>query len=256
MRYMCLVYGDDADVGSAVGSAPGLPGDSVLAYGDGGGVTTVRVEGDGVSVVDGAVPGSSERLRGFYVIDARDLNDAVRFAARVVAARPGLVEVRPAVGRSAGPAEGAPSTRNRALERFVGTWRTEGMLHEAGAGPGVPFAGTDTYEWLPGGFFLLHRWDAAMPDGPVTGVEVFGYDPAAAAFAAHAFDSDGGMVLMDGREDGDVWVFRGARNGQEVRFTGRFRKDGRVLAGAWERRFRGGSWQPWMDVVRTRVDPA
>jgi hypothetical protein len=34
----------------------------------------------------------------------------------------------------------------------------------------------DTYEWLPGGFFLLHRVDGLMGDEPVQAVEIIGYE--------------------------------------------------------------------------------
>jgi hypothetical protein len=57
--------------------------------------TTVRVRDGRVTLSDGPPAGTDERLGGIYVIDARDLNDAVRAAARIPQARLGAVEVRP-----------------------------------------------------------------------------------------------------------------------------------------------------------------
>jgi hypothetical protein len=54
---------------------------------------------------------------------------------------------------------GSEHTRLAAL---VGTWETEGWTRAA---PGVPAAridALDTYEWLPGGFALLHSVDAQV----------------------------------------------------------------------------------------------
>lgn len=57
--------------------------------------TTVRVRNGRVSITDGPFAETKEQLAGFYLIDARDLNDAIRIAARIPPARVGSVEVRP-----------------------------------------------------------------------------------------------------------------------------------------------------------------
>ncbi|MEO8828727.1 YciI family protein [Lapillicoccus sp.] len=62
--------------------------------------TTVRVEGGkGGDVVtsDGPFAESKEVLTGFYLLDCTDLDDAVRWAAQIPAARTGKVEVRPVI---------------------------------------------------------------------------------------------------------------------------------------------------------------
>jgi hypothetical protein len=46
-------------------------------------------------VTDGPFAETKEQLTGFYLVDARDLNDAIQVAARVPSARIGCVEVRP-----------------------------------------------------------------------------------------------------------------------------------------------------------------
>ncbi len=62
--------------------------------------TTVRVDGGQALTTDGPFADTKEILGGFYLIDAPDLDAAVRTAARVPAARHGgCVEVRPVVER-------------------------------------------------------------------------------------------------------------------------------------------------------------
>lgn len=56
---------------------------------------TVRVRSGKVSVTDGPFAETKETLGGFFLIDARDLNDAVRVASRWPSARLGSIEVRP-----------------------------------------------------------------------------------------------------------------------------------------------------------------
>src|SRR5260370_26549178 len=57
--------------------------------------TTVRVRNGKVSVTDGPFAETKEQLAGFYLIDARDLNDAIQMASKIPPAREGSVEVRP-----------------------------------------------------------------------------------------------------------------------------------------------------------------
>ena len=57
--------------------------------------TTVRVRQGNVSAVDGPYVETKEQLGGYYVIEARDLNEAIQVAARIPGARIGCVEIRP-----------------------------------------------------------------------------------------------------------------------------------------------------------------
>ncbi len=57
--------------------------------------TTVRVRDGKVSTTDGPFAETKEQLGGYYMIDARDLNEAIQVAARIPGARTGCVEVRP-----------------------------------------------------------------------------------------------------------------------------------------------------------------
>jgi hypothetical protein len=48
-----------------------------------------------VSVTDGPFAETKEQLAGFYLVDARDLNEAIQIAAKIPPARTGSIEVRP-----------------------------------------------------------------------------------------------------------------------------------------------------------------
>jgi hypothetical protein len=56
---------------------------------------TLRVRGGKISTTDGPFAETQEHLGGYYVIEARDLNEAIQVAARIPGARIGCVEVRP-----------------------------------------------------------------------------------------------------------------------------------------------------------------
>ena len=57
--------------------------------------TTVRVRNGSVLLHDGPFAETKEQLGGYYVIEARDLNEAIRVASRIPGAWIGSVEVRP-----------------------------------------------------------------------------------------------------------------------------------------------------------------
>jgi hypothetical protein len=57
--------------------------------------TTVRVRGGKASTTDGPFSETKEQLGGYYLIEAKDLNDAIQVTSRIPGARMGGVEVRP-----------------------------------------------------------------------------------------------------------------------------------------------------------------
>jgi hypothetical protein len=59
--------------------------------------TTVRIRAGRLSTTDGPFAETREQLGGFYLIEAKDLNDAIQVAQRIPSARIGSVEVRPVV---------------------------------------------------------------------------------------------------------------------------------------------------------------
>jgi len=111
MKYLCLVYHDEQQMDALPTSAyNALVGDT-LAYDEelrqsGHFVTanvleyvqtatTVRARSGRVSITDGPFAETREQLGGFVLIEARDLNEAIRVASQMPPARLGSIEVRP-----------------------------------------------------------------------------------------------------------------------------------------------------------------
>lgn len=59
--------------------------------------TTVRIREGKTATTDGPFAETREQLGGYYVIEAKDLDEALQIAARVPSARTGSIEVRPLV---------------------------------------------------------------------------------------------------------------------------------------------------------------
>jgi hypothetical protein len=111
VKYLCLVYEEEAKVatlpehefvaitdedrdqvvelqrsGNCLASARLQPAEMAA---------TVRVRNGSLFVSDGPIVQTKEQLGGFHLIDARDLNDAIRIVAKMPRARLGWIEVRP-----------------------------------------------------------------------------------------------------------------------------------------------------------------
>jgi hypothetical protein len=111
MKYLCLIYENEQNWSHYTKNQ----GDSMMAeYGSftediqksghmiGGEAlqpthtaTTVRVRNGKVSTTDGPFAETKEQLGGYYLIEGKDLNDAIQVAARIPGAKTGSVEVRP-----------------------------------------------------------------------------------------------------------------------------------------------------------------
>lgn len=111
MRYLCLIYDDEKrwntmtkeEAGKLYGEYNAFTEDIKGSGHYVGGnplqptatATTVRVRNGSITTTDGPFAETKEQLGGYYLIEARDLNDAIQVAARIPASRNGSIEVRP-----------------------------------------------------------------------------------------------------------------------------------------------------------------
>ena len=111
MKYVCLVYVEETKLDALSKSELEALVDESLDYDDvlrrsGHYIasdalqsvqtaTTVRVRSGKVVTTDGPFAETKEQLGGFFLIEARDLNDAIQVASKIPPARLGSIEVRP-----------------------------------------------------------------------------------------------------------------------------------------------------------------
>ena len=110
MKYLCLVYHDETKVAAMPASEYASIMRDVLAYREElrlrghyiassplqpvRTAATIRVREGKASITDGPFAETKEQLGGFYLIEARDLNEALRLASEMPPARIGSIEVR------------------------------------------------------------------------------------------------------------------------------------------------------------------
>jgi hypothetical protein len=111
VKYLCLCYQEESDLDALskcesdayAGESPDYcaelrqSGHLVAAFHlqPAHTTTSIRVQNGDVSIIDGPSGATVEQLGGFMVIEARDLNEAIRLTSRIPPARQGYVEIRP-----------------------------------------------------------------------------------------------------------------------------------------------------------------
>jgi hypothetical protein len=111
MKYLCLIYDEEKKMSSMPKSEGEAFMGEYFAFTEGikksghylGGnalqpvqtATTVRVRNGKVSTTDGPFAETQEQLGGYYLIEAKDLNDAIQVAQKIPSSRIGSIEVRP-----------------------------------------------------------------------------------------------------------------------------------------------------------------
>ncbi len=111
MKYLCLIYQDEtlrptmpkAEADKIYGEYFAFTDDIKKSGHYVGGnplqpthtAATVRVRNGKVSITEGPFAETKEHLGGYFLVEAKDLNDAIQVASRIPGARLGSIEVRP-----------------------------------------------------------------------------------------------------------------------------------------------------------------
>jgi hypothetical protein len=111
MKYLCLIYDEEAKMATMSESDANAFMGEYFAFTEGikksghyvagealkpvNTATTVRMRNGKMSTTDGPFAETKEQMGGYYLIEARDLNDAMQVASRIPSARTGSIEVRP-----------------------------------------------------------------------------------------------------------------------------------------------------------------
>jgi hypothetical protein len=121
MKFLLTIYGDESGYASATPDEIQQVMDAYMAFGraveeagvylGGEGLqpsstaTVVRVRDNETITTDGPFAETREQLGGYYLLDCADLDDALRWAARIPGAQAGAIEVRPVMDYEAAGGE-------------------------------------------------------------------------------------------------------------------------------------------------------
>jgi len=131
----------------------------------------------------------------------------------------------------------------RPLYPFIGKWNTHGNAKAGKGEPDVKIEGTDTYEWVAGGAFVLHTVDVTMGAERKESIEVIGFEKSTNKYFMRSYDDAGEITEMIAEFGKGTIRFLS----DDLRFTGSFSDDEKVLSGVWEQR-NNEKWEPLMDI--------
>ncbi len=116
MKYMLLIYGNEATgimpdspefgpyMGGYKAATDTYVKDGVMVAGDAleptMAATSVKVRAGKTQTMDGPFAETKEQLGGFYILDCKNLDEAIRYAAMIPDAKTGTVEIRPVMDLS------------------------------------------------------------------------------------------------------------------------------------------------------------
>jgi hypothetical protein len=111
MRYLLTIYQNEAEHAKLSQEELGAEYQAYMAFGEeaqkrgvyiGGEAlmpvntaTTVQVRGGKTLTTDGPFAETKEQLGGYYLLNCKDLDEAIEFATKIPAAKDGSIEIRP-----------------------------------------------------------------------------------------------------------------------------------------------------------------
>jgi hypothetical protein len=143
-----------------------------------------------------------------------------------------------------------------ALDRLVGTWRLEGDQLEGPFGPAQEVTARETYEWLAGDKFLVHRFEGVVGGAPAACIELISHDAERGVYPRTTYYNDGSVREWESREKDGTWILTRAGGGApgepRTRCTLALGDGGETMTGNWEYSNDGKAWRTFWDVRATK----
>ena len=141
-----------------------------------------------------------------------------------------------------------PNPDLKTLNRLIGTWKVSDPSGKEA------ISGEETYEWMEGGFFVMHRFDFVHYGHLVRGIEIIGHDrrfgsEPSAEIRSRVYDTRGNTLDYVYEVDNDTLTIWGGEKGSPAYFKGKFSADGNTCTGGWVYPG-GGGYQSKMTRVR------
>lgn len=144
-----------------------------------------------------------------------------------------------------------------ALNRFRGHWQTAGQQLAGPVGPDAFVKATESYEWLSGEKFLIHRFEGTVGGNDASCIEMICYGPDTDSYQVETYYNNGKRNSWQYQHTGDTWILTGSWEMDhiktEVRCTLTF-IDNDHLSGSWEYLDPTEHWLPFWQVESTRVN--
>ena len=153
------------------------------------------------------------------------------------------------------PSPRQPGPEHQKLAAFLGKWTFDGQAQASPYGPAGKLTSIDTYEWVPGGFFMIHHWNAVVGGAANKGVEILGYDAGSKMYTSRFFDNMGNSGSVKFSLNGNTWTATADSDvaGKPLKERGTITFAGDTLMVKWEYSAEGSKWATQYDSKGTRT---
>lgn len=137
---------------------------------------------------------------------------------------------------------------NTEFQKLIGNWKTEGRILATDDNPEMKITGTDSYELILDGFFILHKADVFMGNDKSQTLEVIGLDEASNHATFEYYDNQGASGKMTGTlKNNELKI-----NGEALRFQGRLNDNENQINGTWEKINAQSKWKRFLEMKLTK----
>jgi len=139
---------------------------------------------------------------------------------------------------------------NTDFKKLIGKWKTNGRILKTDKNPELKITGTDTYEAILGGFFILHTADVLMGNEKSQTYEIIGLDKTNAQLILQHYNNQGSSGKMTGTlKNGELKL-----NGDGLRFKGQFSDNDNQIIGTWEKLTNQKKWVEFLKMNFTKTE--
>ena len=142
------------------------------------------------------------------------------------------------------------------LDVFAGEWSGEGQAYDSPFTPAAKVTTTDTYEWLPGKLFLIHRLEGRMGENDIACIEIISSVASNQSYSVYSFYNDGNKNEWQLSEHDGTWSLMGTWKGDgerlKVHCTIVFNDIADTMTEKWEHASNDLTWQLFWETTLSR----
>ena len=139
---------------------------------------------------------------------------------------------------------------NTDFKKLIGKWKTEGRILKTDQNPEMKISGTDVYEMILGGFFILHTADVLMGNEKSQTYEIIGWDQPNDQATFQHYNNQG----LSGKMTGIIKNNEFKINGEGLRFNGQINNNDKEIAGTWEKLTDQNNWVAFLKMNFTKME--
>jgi len=128
------------------------------------------------------------------------------------------------------------------FRRLLGVWKTSGQILSGDSA--LSLTGTDSYELILGGNYILHKAAVFMGDEKSETFEIIELDGSSKNAEMNYFNSRGESGTMTGQIEGDDFLIKGDR----LKFVGKINEANTAIAGKWFQQSKENSWNEFIEL--------